>query len=108
MDPALLRPLLASLDRPLPLTARVLDLGCGGGRLVDDLINVGFDAWGCDIVTEANGNDRVLPIEQPYRLPFEDSSFDLVCSTEVLEHVLDYETTLSEVVRVLRDGGGSI
>jgi SAM-dependent methyltransferase len=40
------------------------------------------------------------------RLPFADSSFDAVITSEVLEHVPDDTRALAELVRVLRPGGG--
>lgn len=38
-------------------------------------------------------------------LPFQDSSFDSVLCTSVLEHVDDAEQTIAEIERVLRPGG---
>ncbi len=39
------------------------------------------------------------------RLPFEDSSFDVVVITEVLEHLPYTDITLSEINRILKPGG---
>jgi SAM-dependent methyltransferase len=39
------------------------------------------------------------------RLPFHDESFDRVITSEVLEHIQDDVTALSELSRVLRPGG---
>ena len=39
------------------------------------------------------------------KMPFEDGSFDVVISTEVLEHVPDPAHYLAEVKRVLKPGG---
>jgi len=38
-------------------------------------------------------------------LPFEDGSFDIVASYQMLEHVPDPRTALSEMLRVLKPGG---
>ncbi|MBX3169828.1 MAG: methyltransferase domain-containing protein [Candidatus Eremiobacteraeota bacterium] len=41
----------------------------------------------------------------PFELPFPDASFDVVFATEVIEHVLDPQRWLREVMRVLKPGG---
>jgi len=43
-----------------------------------------------------------------YRLPFADGTFDFCFSDQVFEHVFDYQTTMSEIVRVLKPGAISI
>jgi SAM-dependent methyltransferase len=39
------------------------------------------------------------------RLPFADSSFDLVCALDIIEHVDDDDAALSEVSRTVKPGG---
>ncbi len=62
------------------------------------------------------GSDRLVsldisPVYRPtvlgdaVRLPFKDTTFDLVIATEVIEHVLYPGRMLDEVRRVLRPGG---
>lgn len=95
----------------------ILDLGCGAGALVESLRSRGFDACGCDLPSPAGPDfaaslatkGYLRPIEiQPYRLPFEDNRFDYVISSQVLEHVMDYESTFREIHRVLKPGGISL
>lgn len=41
----------------------------------------------------------------PFELPFEDGQFDVIFATEVIEHVLDPQRWLRELIRVLKPGG---
>jgi SAM-dependent methyltransferase len=92
------------LGHPLQPGARVLDFGCGNGELVRALEEAGYDAYGADIVLE-HESDRLRRIGDPYRLPFGDRSFRLVCSNQVFEHVQDYDAAFREIARVLEPGG---
>ena len=88
----------------LPDGARVLDLGCGNGSGVAALLALGYEAVGCDLRLRKSGphrdrlyrEGRLRVMESPRRLPFDDETFDGVFSQNVLEHVQDYEATLSE------------
>jgi SAM-dependent methyltransferase len=91
---------------------RVLDFGCGSGELVQRLVQLGYDAHGCDIsfahdsATLAPDPGRCKQIQQtPYRLPFDDACFDVVLSSSVLEHARNPEEYLREIRRVLQPGG---
>lgn len=96
-------------DTPCPERRRikVLDFGCGDGTLVRTLSELGYAASGCDVVTRwPDGDPRFSKIDwTPYRLPFEDGSFDFVLSTSVLEHAKNKEDVFREFHRVLRVGG---
>jgi ubiquinone/menaquinone biosynthesis C-methylase UbiE len=80
------------------------------------LREAGFDAWGCDIELwdsprsnelKAKGWIKKIPMD-PYRLPFEDNQFDLILTSEVLEHVMNYEDFIAENHRVQKDNGLSM
>jgi hypothetical protein len=51
--------------------------------------------------------DRFFPLMHLdlHSIPFSDSSFDIVITSEVFEHLADYKTALNEVSRVLVSGG---
>jgi SAM-dependent methyltransferase len=93
---------------------KVLDFGCGEGFWVRELTTLGYDAYGCDInlrsKTESDDEKRRLSSIQrdPYRLPYEDNTFDAVISTSVLEHALNKEECFQEIYRVLRNNGCSM
>ena len=94
--------------------AKVMDFGCGRGQLVHALSKLGFDTYGCDITAYWLGDH--LPISEglstislsPYRLPFDENTFDFVISTSVLEHAQNKEDCFREIHRVLRPGGYSM
>lgn len=103
------------LGYELPPGAVIVDLGCGDGELVHEYRASGYEAYGCDYrfkpgphVDELVGAGVIRTIADPYRLPFEDESVDLVLSDQVLEHVSDYPTTLAEIRRVLKPHGLSL
>jgi ubiquinone/menaquinone biosynthesis C-methylase UbiE len=91
---------------------RVLDLGCGTGDLAADLATAGAEVIAADVaqaaLDRARGRHprldlRLVEIDRP--LPFQDSAFDVVWSSEVIEHVADTARWLSEVRRVLAPRG---
>jgi SAM-dependent methyltransferase len=99
---------LAHLRAGVRAEDRVLDLGCGDGRFTAELARLGAAATGVDIAEAALNRARaahpdldfkLAPIDGP--LPFDDGSFDVVWTTEVIEHVVDTARWLSEVRRVL-------
>ncbi len=96
----------------LKKSLRILEIGCGAGRLTNYLIQKGFDAMGFDIsetlIKEGYSRypDTMIFIASGGGdMPFKDSFFDVVLSFDVLEHIPDVDVHLSEVRRVLKSGG---
>ncbi len=90
---------------------KVLDVGCGTGRMIENLRKFQAKPVGLDISKEMLriarkkflGTEFVLgDIEN---LPFEDDEFDMVLSSFVLVHLGDLRLAFEEVHRVLKDGG---
>jgi ubiquinone/menaquinone biosynthesis C-methylase UbiE len=90
-----------------------LDVGMGGGRLVEALDSRGWHVSGTDASAAMVELARVrvpsradalsqAPIEQ---LPFADASFDAVAALGVLEYSADVGEALRELARVARPGG---
>jgi len=100
------------LAYPITKHAKILDFGCGNGDLVVAYRHLGFDAYGCDLQFKEGPNalsleveERIRMIEEPYRLPFANDSFDLVVSDQVFEHVRDFDCSFAEIHRVLKPSG---
>lgn len=115
----------ARLGLRLPSGSTILDFGCGIGASVQVLLAQGYNAYGVDVLEYWNRDfDKYwLEAEKPppdiaarlkvadpanYRLPFEDGTFDFCFSDQVFEHIFDYKTVMSEIVRVLKPGGISL
>ncbi|MGH3643100.1 MAG: class I SAM-dependent methyltransferase [Mycobacterium sp.] len=86
--------------------ARILDVGCGGGALLDRLARAGFtNLSGADPFNEADGETPLgLPIVKRY-VHEVDGEFDLILFNHSLEHVPDPVATLKAVYEKLAPGG---
>lgn len=110
---------LATAALGLTRRHRVLDLCCGGGRHLRELRARGIAPWGLDrsaaLLAEARRDSetaRRLVRGDMRRLPFGDGSFDAVVSFFTsfgyFFDEAENRQVLSEVARVLRDGGGAL
>lgn len=88
---------------------RVLDVGCGEGRLVRALVERGVDAYGVDVssVAVARGNQfcpERFQCSSVIDLPYADKYFDAIISTDCLEHIHpnDVPKAIAELRRVCK------
>jgi demethylmenaquinone methyltransferase / 2-methoxy-6-polyprenyl-1,4-benzoquinol methylase len=109
----------AMLDRViLAAPRRVLDVACGTAKVTIDLVEhtaaqvVGLDlTWemvsrGREKIESAGLGARIEFVAgDARRLPFPDSSFDVLTFTYLLRYVDDPQATLDELARVVRPGG---
>jgi 2-polyprenyl-3-methyl-5-hydroxy-6-metoxy-1,4-benzoquinol methylase len=91
----------------LPAGTRVLDAPCGAGALSLALVENGFDVTALDLDASARAvlGARLLLADLNGPLALADARFDLVCSTEGIEHLESAFAFLRELRRVLRPGG---
>ena len=85
-----------------------LDIGCSAGMSLELLGRAGIRACGVDVsqqaVNKGVGLGRRIQQASATHLPFDDASFDLVCSADVFEHLApqDVPTACSEAARVAK------
>ncbi len=91
-----------------------LDFGCGKGIITQRILRIrpGYALFGADISQHAlayakrrikQGTFRRVAADQ--HIPYKDNFFDVVLASDVLEHIYDTKTALSELARVLKPGG---
>ena len=88
---------------------RILDIGCGNCKLLEKLKGLGHDVYGIDLsaLRVLKNRQKLKNIVFAYAedIPFEDDFFDIVIAQEVLEHVFNLESSLSEIKRILKPDG---
>lgn len=89
---------------------RLLDVGCGGGRLLNrmkkrgwEVEGIDFDAQATEKVTRKYGIKTHVGDMTQCALPA--NSFDVICMSQTIEHLYDPKATLSECLRILKPGG---
>ena len=94
----------------VPREAAILDLGCSGGPLLDDLARAGYtNLAGLDISADAVAlaRSRGLQVRQADAsapdLPSE--SFDLLVASDLLEHLADDRAALARWCTLLKSSG---
>jgi ubiquinone/menaquinone biosynthesis C-methylase UbiE len=93
--------------------AKVLDYGCGTGAILTGLKNIDKNSsYGVDVSESAIEFAKSKFADYKWKrvaigdsLPFGDDSFDVVLSSEVIEHVFDVDGYLRELHRVLKPNG---
>jgi 2-polyprenyl-6-hydroxyphenyl methylase / 3-demethylubiquinone-9 3-methyltransferase len=96
---------------------QILEVGCGGGLICEQLAQRGAKMVGIDpspgaldtarTHAQEQGLGQNIHYQQGYAesLPYADGSFSAIVCFDVLEHVSDLQATIKEIVRVLAPGG---
>ncbi len=101
--------------------SKFLDLGCGEGRhcfgayMSENIDVFGFDMSLSDVSKAKTNFDQFnekksskscnFGVADAKKLPFKDNTFDYIVCSEVLEHIIDYQSALSEINRILKPQG---
>lgn len=96
-------------------TARVLDLGCGDGSIT---LKIGeklgtAELYGADIRDESvqhcvESGIKASRLDLNNPMPFDDASFDVVCASQVFEHLSHTDLFIREVYRILKPDGYAV
>ncbi len=102
----------------LPTSSRILELGCGTGRLWRENLNRIPPNWSITLSDSSTGmlekasqnlaqanNKFQFELFDAHTIPFENESFDAVVANHMFYHVADLQRTLSEIKRVLKPSG---
>lgn len=94
--------------------AKVLDIGCGKGRYLKNLIKEIPDKkyYAADLSISVMNFFDLECIEKKQgnltNIPFEDDSFDVTYTCEALEHAVDIKSAVKELCRVTKSGGNIV
>ena len=91
------------------IIGKILENGCGVGMYVEHLTPFGGTVIGLEYdferAAEARINSPHILNAAGESLPLPASTFDLILSHEVIEHVRDDRAAICEMVRILKPGG---
>lgn len=83
---------------------KILEIGAGAGWQSKILSDNGFDVVAIDLIDTNYKQEQVFNVinYDGYTIPFENESFDLVFSSNVLEHIPHIKDFQKEIYRVLK------
>lgn len=101
------------LIRPVVKGKTVLELAAGTGLIAKNIVNAAAHIEAADasveMIAEAKRNNQSaklhFSVQDMFRLPYADKSFDVVIVSNALHIVPQPEKALAEIHRVLRDDG---
>lgn len=93
-----------------PHELKILDIGCGSGKISKELLKKGYQVIGLDFSEEAIKKARAQGIQARKAnldegIPEADGTFNVVWAGDIVEHVFDPIGLLKESARVLTRGG---
>jgi len=97
-----------AIDHHVCSDTRILDIGCGHADFLKTVYARTPNTYGIDPDADALEKNEIVKNKitgSAEKLPFPDSSFDIVVSAWVLEHLKNPLKTFKEIHRVLSPGG---
>jgi SAM-dependent methyltransferase len=98
---------VALVSKQMPETGKLLEIGAGNGFQAAYLQKKGYEVTAIDVAESIHLEAAEFPVQiyDGESLPFADESFDIIFSSNVLEHVENCEALLLEMRRVLKPNG---
>jgi 2-polyprenyl-3-methyl-5-hydroxy-6-metoxy-1,4-benzoquinol methylase len=101
---------LTLIDKYLPHRGRLLDIGCAGGFFLRLANDIGYDGYGIEVSQYAARHAREVLGLKVFNGTLAEANhpndfFDVITMWDVLEHLADFRSTLTECHRVIRAGG---
>lgn len=97
---------------PLKEHDRILDIGCGNGRLLKMIANkIKIEAFGIDVSEEMikaareENREIIFCVSEADKTPYEDGFFDAITVCCAFHHFADPEAFLKEAHRILKPQG---
>lgn len=84
---------------------KILDVGTGAGAISSYFARLGNNVHSVDVADQRKFRDFTFKQVEGEQIPYNDSTFDIVISNFVLEHVKNRDSHLKEVARVMKPGG---
>jgi 2-polyprenyl-3-methyl-5-hydroxy-6-metoxy-1,4-benzoquinol methylase len=109
-----LMPKVLALAAPITPGTRVLDVGCGNGAICGEMIRQGCEVVGIDLSEEGiqqarkthpQGRFELMEADEKILDRLNEPAFDLIISTEVVEHVYAPRSWASGCFHALKPGG---
>lgn len=97
------------MHMPFKKNGHLLEIGCGGGAMLSIMKNLGWQVEGIEVdpvgVEVARAKGLTVHLGDIYSRNYENSSFDAVTLSHVIEHVHDPIGLIRECARILKPGG---
>jgi ubiquinone/menaquinone biosynthesis C-methylase UbiE len=101
----------------VPTDARsILDVGCGRAWVAENFLKKNVQVYSLDIsITNPIKAIKIYPdknhfgiVADSFTLPFPNESFDCVIASEIIEHVIDPQKFIQELIRVVKKNGSLV
>lgn len=109
------RPIIRSIKEVVPRDAAILDVGCGGGGLLEALKEAGYqnicgmDPSSASIASlQKRGINGIVGNIFSDHLPLHMPKYDYAISSGVIEHIYDLHGYLKNMKNLLKEGSGQI